>query len=291
MGMSIRNNPRVYAAAGASIIAAAVATRYVAKWRKRRYMRRGEGIRDLGGGQVFIGLDLTDPYASSSRPCDYAILDTDLNCNFGLWDYNVGGASIIPQPALGRSFILAIDGPQGLAGEPDANVRISEKLVNAPGRTPYFLKLEGKPYQGLIQGSVNLFHKLVTSGSRFRLLGLDGVPVSDTTLIEVYPGGAWKILSKGNLPAKRTVSGRYRRAELLTQLGVKFASSDLPTNDQLDATLAAWVAYKFWIGESSIEGTAPEMDELNSIIREGYIVMPTLSSGEIDNDIEEVAPV
>ena len=79
MGMSIRNNPRVYAAAGASIIAAAVATRYVAKWRKRRYMRRGEGIRDLGGGQVFIGLDLTDPYASSSRPCDYAILDTDLN--------------------------------------------------------------------------------------------------------------------------------------------------------------------------------------------------------------------
>ena len=156
---------------------------------------------------------------------------------------------------------------------------------------PYFLKLEGKPYQGLIQGSVNLFHKLVTSGSRFRLLGLDGVPVSDTTLIEVYPGGAWKILSKGNLPAKRTVSGRYRRAELLTELGVKFASSDLPTNDQLDATLAAWVAYKFWIGESSIEGTAPEMDELNSIIREGYIVMPTLSSGEVHNDTEEVAPV
>ena len=289
--MSIKNNPRVYAAAGATIIAAAVATRYVAKWRKRRYMRRGSGIRDVGGGQVFIGLDLTDPFAANLRPCDYAILDTDLNCDFGLWDYREDGASIIPQPALGRSFILAIDGPQGLAGEPSASTRNSEKLVNAPGRSPYELKLEGKPYQGLIQGSVNLFYRLVTSGSRFRLLGLDGIPVTDTTLLEVYPGGAWKIISGQNLPPKRTTSGRYLRADLLAQLGVKFKSSELPTNDQLDATLAAWIAYKFWLGESTFEGMAPEVDDLNSIIREGYIVMPTSASGEFSTEAEDVTPV
>ncbi|MBL75449.1 MAG: hypothetical protein CL763_00740 [Chloroflexi bacterium] len=289
--MSIKNNPRVYAAAGATIIAAAVATRYVAKWRKRRYMRRGSGTREVGGGQVFIGLDLTDPYAINSRPCDYAVLDTDLKCSFGIWNYQEDGTSIIPEMALGRSFILAIDGPQGLAGEPEATVRNSEALVNAPGRTPYDLKLEGKPYQGLIKGSVNLFYKLVTSGSRFRLLGLDGIPLSDTTLIEVYPGGVWKLISSESLPSKRTLSGRYLRAELLTQLGIKFPTSDLPTDDQLDAALAAWIAHKFWLGESSIEGMAPELDEKALTIREGYIVMPKYTLSSENSESEEFSPV
>ena len=123
------------------------------------------------------------------------------------------------------------------------------------------------------------------------MLGLEGTPLSDTTLIEVYPGGAWKIVSQESLPSKKTLSGRYLRADLLAQLGIKFPNSDVPTDDQLDATLAAWIAYKFWQGESSIEGMAPELDEINSTIREGYIVMPKYPQQNKITDVEEFSPV
>ena len=81
-------------------------------------MRRGKGDRGLGGGRCFIGLDLSDPTAENKRPCDYAVLDSDLVCTFGQWEYREDAARIIPDRALGRSFILAIDGPQGLAVSP-----------------------------------------------------------------------------------------------------------------------------------------------------------------------------
>lgn len=286
--MGVPGNTRIYGAAGASIIAAAVTARYVAKWRRRRSLRRGGGDRGVGGGQVFIGLDLSDPTAERPRPCDYAVLDTDFSCTFGQWDYREDGTRIIPDAALGRSFILGIDGPQGLAGDPGSDVRYSEKAVNAPGRSPYEFPTDGKPYEGLITGSVRLFYQLVLS-SRFRLLGLDGITPADTTLLEVYPGGAWKIVAEEPLPPKKTLDGRHARTELLANLGLQLPSVALPTADQLDAAIAAWVAYKFWAGEAKLEGRAPEIDQQAGVIREGYVVQPNRmdeSSSEID-----VAPV
>ncbi len=274
-GMRMRGNPRVYGAAGASVLAAAVTARYIAKWRQRRTTGRGGGGRELGGGRCFIGLDLSDPTAAQKRPCDYAVLDTDLTCSFGQWDYREDASYIIPDRAIGRSFILAIDGPQGLAGSPEATMRASERRVNAPGRTPYTLPADGKPYSGLIVGSVRLFHRLVESGSRFRLLGLDGTPASNATLIEVFPGGAWKVASNGTkLPTKRTLEGRQARTDLLTGLGVQLPSDNTPTDDQLDAAMAAWTAYKLWVGEAVIEGEGPRWDLEAGVIREGYVVQP-----------------
>ena len=264
----------MYGAAGASVLAAAVTARYIAKWRQRRTTGHGGG-REIGGGRCFIGLDLSDPTAQQQRPCDYAVLDTELVCTFGQWDYREDGSHIIPDRAVGRSFILAIDGPQGLAGAPDSTMRESERRVNAPGRTPFTLPTDGRPYAGLITGSVRLFHRLVESGRRFRLLGLDGTPASDTTLIEVFPGGAWKLVSNGTqLPAKRTLDGRRTRTELLTELGVQLPDGDTPTNDQLDAAMAAWTAYKLWVGEAVIEGEGPRLDTETGVIREGYVVQP-----------------
>ena len=264
----------MYGAAGASVLAAAVTARYIAKWRQRRTMRQGGG-REIGGGRCFIGLDLTDPTAEQKRPCDYAVLDSELVCTFGQWDYREDASHIIPDRALGRSFILAIDGPQGLAGSREATMRVSERRVNAPGRTPFTLPSDGRPYSGLITGSVRLFHRLVENGGRFRLLGLGGTSASDTTLIEVFPGGAWKVVSAGTqLPSKRTLEGRRIRTELLTGLGVQLPSEDTPTDDQLDAAMAAWSAYKLWVGEAVIEGEGPRLDTETGVIREGYIVQP-----------------
>ena len=276
--MRMRGNPRVYGAAGASVLAAAVTARYIAKWRQRRTMQHRGGGREIGGGRCFIGLDLSDPTAAQQRPCDYAVLDTELVCTFGQWDYREDASHIIPDRAIGRSFILAIDGPQGLAGSPDAAMRASERRVNAPGRTPYTLPADGKPYSGLIIGSVRLFQRLVESGSRFRLLGLDGTPASNATLIEVFPGGAWKVISNGTkLPKKRTLEGRQARTEMLTTLGVQLPSEDSFTDDQLDAAIAAWTAYKLWLGEAVIEGEGPRWDADAGVIREGYVVQPALA--------------
>ena len=93
--MVIPNKSGWYGVAGASVVAAAVTARYVAKWRVRRSMRRGKGDRGLGGGRCFIGLDLSDPTAENKRPCDYAVLDSDLVCTFGQWEYREDAARII----------------------------------------------------------------------------------------------------------------------------------------------------------------------------------------------------
>lgn len=283
---------QVYGAAGASLIAAAITARYVARWRRRRSLRRGgQDDRPPSGGRFLIGLDLTDPYAAKKRRCDVAIVDPDLHCTFDDWAFDEGGSGIVPSRALGHSFLLAIDGPQGLAGEQGATMRKSERLVNAPGHTPYDLPEDGRPYQGLITGSVKLFHRLVTSGGRFRLLGLDGVPPSDANLLEVFPGAAWRTVAERPLPAKRTQEGRTARFELLQRLGLTFDAGKLPTVDQLDAAMAAWVAHRFDFEDVRIEGQAPELDDEAHVIREGYIVQPASASDRAPADAESVAPV
>ena len=282
---------KVYGAAGASLIAAAVTARYVARWRRRRSLRRAGQDERPSGGRFVIGLDLADPYAARKRRCDVAVVDPDLHCTFDDWVFDEGGSGIIPSRALGRSFILAIDGPQGLAGERDATMRHSERLVNAPGHTPYDFPGDGRPYAGLITASVKLFYRLVTSGGRFRLLGLDGVPPSDANLMEVFPGAAWRKAAERRLPAKRTEEGRAARYELLQQLGLTFDASGLPTDDQLDAAMAAWVAHRFDFEDVRIEGQAPELDEEAGVIREGYIVQPAPAADRGAGAPATVAPV
>jgi hypothetical protein len=241
------------------------------------------------GARYYIGLDLSDPFAIITRPCDVAVLGPDLDCTFSRWDYKADGAGIIPLRAVGRSFLLAIDGPQALAGPVNATVRESERIVNAPGRTPYDLPELGKPFAGFIKGSVQLFYNLVTSGSRFRLLGMEDVPPGDANLFEVFPGGAWRVLAPKPLPAKRTLDGRTARRDLLRKLGVTFPNEDLPTDDQLDAAIAAYVAWAYDQGRAKVVGAAPYLDDQTGTIREGYVVQP-LRPGEAPDE-PDVAPV
>jgi hypothetical protein len=284
---------RWFKAAGATIIAAAVAGRYVAKWRRERAV----GFNAFGDmsppvGRYFIGLDLAGPTAAKSRLCDMAVLDPILHCSFTKWSYKRDGAGIVPRAALGRSFFLAIDGPQGLAGEKNASMRECERIVNAPGKTPYMFPENGRPYSGLISSSVQLFFNLVMTGSRFRLLGMDGIGVHQANLAEVFPGGGWRVLSGSPLPAKRSLEGRQVRLKLLEAQGIEMLVADLPTSDQLDAAMAAWTAYLLSLGRTNIEGSPPVPDEETDVLREGFIVQPSsLSIGPKIDENEIVVPV
>ena len=271
---------RWFKAVGFSLVAGAVTARYVSKWKRSRLLRRhlAPSEREAVGGRYFVGLDLSDPTAAKPRSCDVAVLDPELRCEFSAWKYEESGASIVPESVLGRSFILAVDGPQGLAGKKEATVRESERITKTPGRTPYSWPDNGKPYAGFITGSVKLFYELVTSGSRFRLLGMNDVPLREVNLLEVFPGAAWKTLAEEPLKAKSTREGRQARLALLQAQGVQFAQPKLPTSDQLDAAMAAWSAHCFHLGRTSMEGLPPEMDDVNGVLREGFIVQPV--SGE-----------
>ncbi len=178
-----------FKAAGFSVVAAAVTARYVAKWKRSHSMARELEAeqREPSSGRYFVGRDLTDPSVAKPRPCDVAVLDSSLRCIFDTWPYSEAGASIVPVSVLGRAFVLAIDGPQGLAGTKDAAARESESVLNTQAKTPYVLPAKFSP--GYVKGSVQLFHRLVTSGGRFRLLGMNGVSTRDVNLLEVYPGG------------------------------------------------------------------------------------------------------
>lgn len=281
---------RWYKAAGASLLAAAVTARYMAKWKRARALRRKAEQERLGAtGRYFIGLDLTDPHTKRRRACDMAVLDPELQCSFSQWEYSEDGSSIVPTAVLGRAFLLAIAGPQGLASQTEVQRRESERALNAPGRTPYTLRDSGAPYAGFTAGSVTLFHKLVTSGSRFRLVGLQDESLGNANLMEVYPGAGWKtIAGKGHLPRKNTAKGREARHALLQAQGVRFPDSDLPSADQLDAAMAAWTGYCFNQGTARLEGLPPWLDERDRVIREGYIVQPELPNE--DAPIEEPEP-
>ena len=248
--------------------------RYVAKWRRRRSRRIGDQREaETPLGRYFIGVDLTDLNAANRRLAGAAVIDPAMCCSFSRWDYDEQGTSIVPEAALGKSFVMAVGGPQGLAADAGATARVSERLVNVSPRSTYQLPADDCPSAGFMAGSTKLFYNLATGGSRFRLLGLNDTPADEANLIEVFPCAAWRELAGEPLPPKRSVEGRRRRADLLQAQDV-ILPADLPTDDQLDAAIAAWVAHCFDNDAVKVEGDAPTIDREAGVIREGYIVQP-----------------
>ena len=181
--------PRRYQALGAALIAGAVTARYVAKWRRHRTRRESER-RALGvtGGRWFIGIDLADPTVENPKPATVAVLSPELECSFGTWEYAEDGRGIVPPAVLGKPFMIAIDGPQGLAADPDATARVSERLVNAPGRTLHTMP-EGRQAvrRPHYRRGAPLLRNSCAAARAFRLLGLDDVPMREANLMEVLP--------------------------------------------------------------------------------------------------------
>jgi len=225
---------------------------------------------------IFIGIDLSDPFAKRGRPCTRATIRSNLNCIFDEWEYDLTGNQIVPDNILPIQFLVAIDGPQGLAGNPECTMRLSERQLGTAGKSPYAFRPIGQPYAGFVQGSVKLFYSLSKS-QRFQLYGLKNEKV-DTNLIEVYPGAAWPVISGHRLQNKKLLAGRQSRYELLMRMGIKFSPKYTievpPTHDQLDAAIAAYVAYLFTIGKTMECGQDPFEDERLGVLREGLIIQP-----------------
>ncbi len=235
----------------------------------------------------FVGIDLTSAFAKSLRPIDVAVLDDQLNVNFFTvaWagaEAVIGrNASFLTQTLLaqipvGQSerIVVAMDGPQGLAAVGNA-MRACERILGTPGRTPSTLppaEETGAPFQGYIRSSVDLFAGLVAATPSWPLAGLSGVGNLDAGLWEVFPGAEWVVLAKRRLPLKTTALGREERRNLFEALQVTFPTQALPTADQNDALVGAYLAWCVHNRPSSLElvGVAPYAAD--GEIREGFIL-------------------
>jgi hypothetical protein len=142
----------------------------------------------------------------------------NLNCIFDEWEYDLTGNHIIPDEILPEQFVLAIDGSQGLTGNPECTMRLCERALGTAGKSPDTFHPIGQPYAGFVQGSVKLFYSLNRS-QRFQLYRLKNEEV-DTNLIEIYPGAAWPVIAGYRLQKKKLLAGQQSRYALLTKIGI-----------------------------------------------------------------------
>jgi len=230
---------------------------------------------------LFIGIDLSDPFAKHERTCTRAILGAALYCTFDEWEYDLTGSTIVPPKVAHLPHVVAIDGPQGLASSLEHRMRLCEQELGVAGKSPYDFPPIGQLYAGFIRGSVKLFYSLYKSGN-FCLHGMRKTKKSEVNLIEVYPGSAWPVLTGHRLKKKSLLEGRRARYDLMVRLGITFAqrySIEMPpTHDQLDAAVAAYIAYLFKSGKTCDYGEKPFEDTSLGILREGLIIQPVKSA-------------
>lgn len=230
--------------------------------------RLGRSAVSPGGRAWFLGADLTDPYTREPRPVVVAAMDRWRRIRFRQWTFELDGNGLISPDIAAEGFVLALDGPQGLAAA-GRKMRESERLLRAAGKSSAEMPKPGKPYAGLIAGSVTLFAALRNAG--FGLLG--EVPYEKTQIIEVYPADLWPKWAGHSLPKKTLPTGKRARYDLLIGLGVELPLGvDAITHDQLDAAAAAFAAYLWATGKAKEYGEPPVFDEKKGFMREGPIV-------------------
>ena len=118
---------------------------------------------------TFIGIDLSDHFAKRKRPCTRATIGTDLNCIFDEWEYDLTGNQIIPDKISPAQFVLAIDGPQGLAGNPGRTIRLGERKLTTAGKSPYAFRPIGQNRVDFFSGEPNAvkdFLGIITDNGR-----------------------------------------------------------------------------------------------------------------------------
>ncbi|QSQ21439.1 DUF429 domain-containing protein [Pyxidicoccus parkwayensis] len=227
----------------------------------------------------FVGWDLTDPYSRACRPVDIAEVDSRGRVRFSeaRWPTRPARSRDFDPASLAAAFtvdsddVLVVDGPQALARQ-GATVREAERLLRAPGRTPDVLPELGRPFSGFVRGSVLLFAGLRARGG-LPMLDVDTASLSEARLFEAFPGAAWRALAVEKLGAKASREGRERRRAVLEARGLRFPSGELPTHDQLDAALCAWLG---WLTRKAPEQVvavgAPLVVDAHGWMREGRIL-------------------
>ncbi|MBJ28100.1 MAG: hypothetical protein CL776_04820 [Chloroflexi bacterium] len=288
----MRLPPRRYQAMGAAIVAGAVTARYVAKWRRRRLRRLGEQRdKETGINKAYVGVSFVDTPLGPKTSCSIATLDNQLRCHFSTWDLREDGLGILPNSALGKPFLLAIAGPQGLAAEVNSVARECEQKTHSSLKTPYSVDGLNTTEATLCKSSIALYHNLVSSGARFRLLGLNDTSVGESNLIEVCPEIAWRSTARAPLAARNSLEGRRMRAEVLQNAGVDFISGPLITEAQLDSAICAWTALCLDKGKVHLIGKAPFEIPEQKVFREGFMIQPDIDAISSELDSASFAPV
>jgi len=250
----------------------------------------------------FIGVDLTDPYAIRKRPI--CIVEMVFEGKQGKllhlppsdwpdhWPRSASfltpetvGPLLIPKPGKKDCIWMGIDGPIGLAGNKEAKAREGEKLLRAPGRSPWNYPVPGFPFAGFVTGSVVLWSWLTLHGE----VAVDGSRPdlqdnkSQIHACEVFPGAAWRVFAgETRLVAKSTPVGKKQRIGVLQSMDIQVPEDwdkARDIGDRLDAALAALVAYLWFKGKTEAKGLPPVWDQENRLWREGWIrhPMPTTS--------------
>ena len=249
----------------------------------------------------FVGIDLTSAFAASPRPIDIAVLDERLRASFFTVGWPGTGVVIGRDPSFltqmllaqvplepSERMVVAIDGPQGLATV-QHTMRACERILGTPGRTPSMLPPpteSGVPFQGYIRSSIDLFAGLVGATSSWSLAGLKGVSTTDAGLWEVFPGAEWVVLAKRRLPMKTRVAGRHARRQLFEALQITFPTQSLPTADQNDALVGAYLAWCVHNRASAVDLVGVTPGIADGEIREGFILHAGRSLG-IDLPVTE----
>jgi hypothetical protein len=228
---------------------------------------------------AYIGVDITDRYAQSRRVidvCGLEVCGSALVPHFWTWAWStdagkpVDVSALVPEMTAARAVLL--DGPQGLA-RPGRTMRACERALGAAGKTSDVLPSIGQPYGGFVRSSLELFGALDTAGL---VRTLDG----SCRIHEVYPAAIWARLARG-LPNKKRRSGRFARAAILRELGVRLPEMPLASHDRLDACAAALLGA---IDDGRLAGVRAELvgdavyrDERKRCLREGQILVPVIS--------------
>jgi hypothetical protein len=240
----------------------------------------------------FVGIDLTSAFAASPRAIDVAVLDDRLDARFFAVAWPNAEAVIgrdasyltplLAQIPVGPSerMVIAIDGPQGLATVGNT-MRACERTLGTPGRTTSTLppaEETGAPFQGYIRSSIDLFAGLLGADPPRTLAGFNGVGSIEADLWEVFPGAEWVVLAKRQLPLKTTAAGRQARRTLFEALQVAFPTQAIPTADQNDALVGAYLGWCVHNRPSSIELVGEAPYTADGEVREGFILHagPTL---------------
>jgi len=229
----------------------------------------------------YLGIDLSDRYATNRRPNDIcgltSIQNNKLRAAFWLWEWpeprqRLHISEISEEIRTAKSTM--IDGPQALASAGNI-IRTCERICGAAGKTADTLPVPGNPFAGFVRSSVELFGAFAAAGfsvspSEF----LSGIS-------EVYPGDIWHRLVGRIIPKKSTHEGRPARKQILQALGV-IGLPELPTHDQNDACISALMAAAAdrKVAGISVRGIGlPLARDSDGTLREGPIVVPVLAQG------------
>jgi predicted RNase H-like nuclease/predicted enzyme related to lactoylglutathione lyase len=156
--------------------------------------------------------------------------------------------------------VVAVDIPIGI---PDSGVRPADEAARrfvgprAPSvfTTPARPVLEAETYAEARRVAVELTGKSLsaqTYGLRRRILEMDQYAHDDERVIEVHPEVSFRELAHRPLLPKRRTDGLAERRALLEEAGIELPSSvpRVAEPDLLDATVAAWSARRYTLGEA-----------------------------------------